>query len=321
MEKVHMQKPVVSITITTYNLEKYVEKTIQSVVDQQTAFPIEVVIGDDCSTDHTREIILDMQQKHPHISWKLIFNETNEGVSVLFPKVIHACKGDYIATLDGDDYWTDPLKLQKQYDFIQSQKEFKACCTDYSIIDENENIIHKDYFKSWDNNHYTFENILSSLTPPRHTLFFSQEVVPNPFPVNYAAARINDDHYLMALVAEKTNIAVMDVNTAHYRKHTGGLYSKKPYDYKVKNLIGTNKLMLQHFTKAKHKKILTKTISGLYIGLNRYYLYHFKPIKFINAYFAAVFFMLQRNLSELFKMHYHLLLLPFKENLKTFNLD
>ena len=293
-----MQKPVVSIAITAYNKERFVAKTIQSVVDQVTDFPYEVVIGDDYSTDRTRKIIKEFQTKYPDKIRTLIFNEQNEGVSVLFPKVLQNCTGEYIATLDGDDYWTD-----------------------YTIVDEYDKVIHKDYFKSWGKNIYRLEDILSSLTPPRHTLFFKKEVLPDPFPENYKTARVNDDHYFSALIAEKSDITVLYINTANYLKHTGGIYSEKPYDYKVINLITTNKCMLQHFKKKQHKKIIATTVSGLYSGLTRFYLTRFRFIRFFSSYVNAHLFMLKNKPSAMIRFNYHLVLMLFNKNLRIFNLD
>jgi len=316
-----MQKPVVSVSITTYNLEHYVRKTLQSVVDQETDFPIEIVVGDDCSTDNTRQIILEMKAQHPDKQWKLLFNEKNEGVSVLFPKVIQACKGDYIATLDGDDYWTDPLKLQKQYGFLQANKAFKACCTDYTVINQDENIMQADYLKAKAREEYSLNDILQSLTPPRHTAFFDVKLVPEKFPENYSLAKVNDDHYFFALIAEDSDIKVMDINTAHYRKHTGSLYSERPYDYKVENLITTNKCMMEHFKKISQKKILVTTLFGLYSRLSRYYLANIKPGKFIKSYGKFLNFSFVHKPSLFFKYNYHLMMTLFSRKMRVFQME
>lgn len=316
-----MQKPVVSITITTYNLEKYVRKTIQSVVDQLTDFPYEVVIGDDCSADNTRNIIREMQLKYPDKIQQLVFNEQNEGVSVLFPKVLQACKGDYIATLDGDDYWTDPYKLQKQYDFLQFQNECKACCTDYSIIDQDENILQEDYLKYKNRTSYTLKDILQSLTPPRHTAFFEAKLLPASFPENYKLARVNDDHYFFALIAQQTDIAVLNINTAHYRKHTGSLYAERPFDYKVNNLITTNTSMIKYFDQKLQRGYLIATLFGLYSRLSRYYLVKCKPVHFIRSYGKFVSFAFVYKPGLFFKYHYHLLMSLFSKKMRVFQME
>lgn len=118
-------KITVSICCITYNHEKYIERALESFVMQETDFLYEIIIHDDASTDKTREIIKRYQKIYPNII-KPIFQPVNQysrGVPFeelyLYPKV----KGKYIAFCEGDDYWTDPLKLQKQVEFMESHPE------------------------------------------------------------------------------------------------------------------------------------------------------------------------------------------------------
>src|SRR5438094_537303 len=115
----------VSICMITYNHEKFVAEAIESVLKQKTTFPIELVIGDDKSTDSTPAIIKGYAEKYPGIL-KVRYNKENAGVVLNTVKTIEECSGKYIAMLEGDDYWTDPLKLQKQVDFLEKNPDF-AC--------------------------------------------------------------------------------------------------------------------------------------------------------------------------------------------------
>lgn len=120
---------IVSVLITTYNHEKFISEAIKGALAQKTNFDFEVVIGDDCSTDNTREICLQYQSKF-HEKIKLILHEKNIGLISNYCETLSRCKGKYIAQCDGDDYWIDPYKLQKQVNYLESKKDFTMVFTD-----------------------------------------------------------------------------------------------------------------------------------------------------------------------------------------------
>lgn len=110
-------KPVVSVATITYNHEPFIRGCIEGILMQKTTFPFELVIGEDCSTDGTREIVLDYAKKYPEII-RVVTSESNVGGRKNVNRTIFACQGEFLAVCEGDDYWIDPLKLQKQYDAI-----------------------------------------------------------------------------------------------------------------------------------------------------------------------------------------------------------
>lgn len=114
---------LVSVAITTYNQEKFIKQAIESVLMQEADFEYEIVIGEDCSTDNTREILLRYKQEHPS-RIKLVLQDKNVGATQNACEVFSRCKGRYIALLEGDDYWVDPLKLQKQVGFLEQHSDF-----------------------------------------------------------------------------------------------------------------------------------------------------------------------------------------------------
>ena len=120
------QSPKVSVWMITYNHEKFIAQAIESVLMQQTNFDYELVIGEDCSTDGTRAIVEDYQQRYPD-KIRALLHEKNIGAYENFARTFAACRGEYIAMLEGDDYWTDPLKLQKQVDYLDTRPECAAC--------------------------------------------------------------------------------------------------------------------------------------------------------------------------------------------------
>ena len=110
--------------MVTYNHEKYIEKAIQSILMQKTNFRIELVIGEDFSKDGTASIIKEYADKYAD-KIKASFNNPNLGMMKNVIKTMEACKGKYIAICDGDDYWTDPEKLQKQVDILESNNDYQ----------------------------------------------------------------------------------------------------------------------------------------------------------------------------------------------------
>jgi len=135
----------VSILIITYNQEKYITAAINSALAQATSFDYEIIVGEDASTDGTRKIVLDFQKQHPDRIRVLLRDATDSdreralgfGSKTNFTNSLQACKGQYIAILDGDDYWTDTLKLQKQVDFLDSHLDFAICCHNVTMLYED----------------------------------------------------------------------------------------------------------------------------------------------------------------------------------------
>ena len=121
----------------TYNHEPHIAQAIESAVSQQTQFPYEIVIGEDCSTDHTRAIVVDFQQRHPD-KIRLLLHEKNLGAigKWNFVQTLAACRGQYVALLEGDDYWTSPRKLQKQAEFLDAHPECAACFHDAWVLSD-----------------------------------------------------------------------------------------------------------------------------------------------------------------------------------------
>ena len=130
-------EPLLSIVTITYNHEPYIRKCIEGVLIQQVNFPIEFIIAEDCSTDGTLAICKEYSEKYPDLI-KLITSENNVGAIANERRAMKAAKGKYIAFCEGDDYWTDPLKLQKQVDFLEEHPEYSVTfhrCKHYNVVD------------------------------------------------------------------------------------------------------------------------------------------------------------------------------------------
>lgn len=119
-----MENITLSVVFITYNHEPYLQQALESVLMQETDFAFEIVVGEDCSTDRTREILLAYKEKYPD-KFRLLFREKNFGRPTQnVYETAMACRGDYLAFLEGDDYWTDPHKLQRQVDFLRGNPDY-----------------------------------------------------------------------------------------------------------------------------------------------------------------------------------------------------
>lgn len=133
-------KPMVSICIMTYNHEKWIAQAIESALMQKTNFPFKIVIGEDCSTDKTREIVKRYAEQYPN-KIKALLHLKNLGPPHSpgrnnFLSILKQYSSKYIAMLEGDDYWTDPFELQKQVDFLEAHPDFGLVHSDYDVLRE-----------------------------------------------------------------------------------------------------------------------------------------------------------------------------------------
>ena len=130
-----VKEPKLSVCVITYNHENYIRQCLQSILDQETNFDFEVIVGDDCSTDGTRLIIQEFMQIYPGVM-KPIYQETNTGGSPNYLAVHAAARGEYIAHIDGDDYAL-PGKLQIQVDFLDQNQNCSFVCHRMRIVSED----------------------------------------------------------------------------------------------------------------------------------------------------------------------------------------
>jgi glycosyltransferase involved in cell wall biosynthesis len=132
--------PLVSVCCTCYNHGKYIRNTLEGFLMQKTRFSFEIIVFDDASTDNSQQIILEYATKHPDLFRLFLQKENlwqNKKISGTFTVSFPNASGKYIAWCEGDDYWTDPLKLQKQVDFLEQNPDFSICFHQVQLLREN----------------------------------------------------------------------------------------------------------------------------------------------------------------------------------------
>ncbi|MDB3868486.1 glycosyltransferase [Candidatus Marinimicrobia bacterium] len=163
-----MPKPLVSINMLTYNQQEFITEAIKGVLMQKTNFPFKLVIGEDCSTDGTREIVYEYLKNYPK-QIKVIASENNVGSRINELRTLEACTGKYIAFCEGDDYWTDIHKLQKQVDFLEGNPDYGLVHGDVDHLDDKSGEITRAFNKK---NNITIPNgdIFDFLMKPSHSI-------------------------------------------------------------------------------------------------------------------------------------------------------
>ncbi len=140
----NMKSPMVSILCITYQHKTFIEEALNGFISQRTTFPIQVIVSEDCGSDGTRELCETYANKHPDLFF--ILNNTERlGVTGNYIRAIHHATGKYVALCEGDDYWTDPLKLQKQVDFLESHPEYSMCFHPVKVLKNDTGEIVDDF--------------------------------------------------------------------------------------------------------------------------------------------------------------------------------
>jgi glycosyltransferase involved in cell wall biosynthesis len=213
----------VSVLMITYNHERFIAQALDSVLMQQVDFDYEIVVGEDCSTDSTRQILIEYQKKYPE-KIRLLLPGKNLGMIGNMVETCNACRGDYIALLEGDDLWTSPQKLQKQVDLLEAHPECSGCF--HNVLMAHEGAPEKNrlfHEAPLAKRFFALKDILSSHFIPTCSTVFRAGMFTG-FPDWYLEMPMGD-WPLHILNAEHGPYAYLDEVMATYRIHGGGAWS------------------------------------------------------------------------------------------------
>jgi glycosyltransferase involved in cell wall biosynthesis len=249
--------PTISVLVITYNHEKYVKQAIESILQQETKYNVEIVVMEDCSTDATRDIIMQISAQNPG-KIKAFFNPTNVGM--LDPpqqKVTYEgfkkLGGEYIAILEGDDYWSSKHKVQTQIDFLEENPEFVACAHNtVKIYDDCSKEAHRFlYWEDTKSDHDVEDMITYSFF---HTSSIVYRNILRSNPPTFFRSRWFCDISLNIYFAHHGLIKYMNKDMSVYRAHFGGLYSTwspiKGDLYNINGYIRYNHWMRYRYTRS-----------------------------------------------------------------------
>ena len=221
--------PKVSVCIPTYNHERYIRQTLDGALRQQTDFEIEIVIGDDASTDNNQQIIQEYVDKYPNI-FRAFLHKENQGPkeprefggrnNVL--QLLKVCKGDYVALCEGDDYWTDATKLQKQFDFMEANPDYAICHHNMQVIYEDGSSEHL-----FNDENQKVESSIVDILEDRWFIATAATLYRNIFRVKdfgeWHSRAAAGDWALVIQLAATGKIHYLPKIMGVYRKHRGGL--------------------------------------------------------------------------------------------------
>lgn len=210
----------VSVCCITYNHEKFVKKALDGFL-MQDFNDYEILVSDDFSTDRTQDILKAYQNKYPN-KITLLLNKHNIGVIPNFIQALMACKGKYVALCEGDDYWTDPLKLQKQVKILEENPGYSMVFSDRNIVNEKgEEVGKSNYTKEV----YSLKDIINGFIPATQTIVFrNNKTLVNFF--SFQQGIYSGDRFLSYFCAQFGNIYRLSEVTAAYRDSGSGVWSK-----------------------------------------------------------------------------------------------
>lgn len=223
--------PLVSVSMICYNAEAFIAESIESILNQKVDFPIELVIGDDCSIDNTRQICETYAQKHPE-KIRLLPPENNLGIGGNTARTMGSCRGKYIAVCDGDDIWIDPHKLKRQIDFLEQNPNYGVVYTDVETISETGEVLHdpeQESIRKMYTEGAVFVNLLGANFINNSTSAFRRELISD-LHISTDRSYLIPDHIRWLHIAARAKVHFINYKSTHYRKHTSGLSVAVPAD-------------------------------------------------------------------------------------------
>jgi glycosyltransferase involved in cell wall biosynthesis len=236
--------PKVSVLMITYNHENFIEAAMTGVINQ-SGIDFEFIISDDCSTDNTSNLIQKfLENKGNQIKIHFFNQSQNLGMIQNFLFAISKCKGEYIAFCEGDDYWTENLKLKKQVDFLDSNPSFSASLHQVKIWDERHQVYLSNYFQDWENSKpvpakFVIEKGGGSF-PSCSLVFRNLNPIPSTLFLNSPSA----DRPLSLLLLLKGEFFYHNDNMGVYRMHQNGVMTGMLNDPKKLLILYRKNLLL-----------------------------------------------------------------------------
>ena len=244
---------MVSVLMITYGHEKYIRQSIEGVLMQETDFDFELIVANDNSPDNSDKVIVDLIENHPKGKLiKYIDRKNNIGMQANFSDAYTNCSGKYIANCEGDDYWTDPYKLQKQVDFLEANLEYVLSFHKIKILKPNGELVEDFITKVPDN--YETQETLARLGNYIHTPSVVFRNVIKEFPPEFSLSPIGD-YFLYMLLVEHGKLHYFEDEMAVYRFGVG-LHSTHTQIKMAKANFKLFTLLLSCFNNSKINQIL-----------------------------------------------------------------
>lgn len=268
---------MLSVCCITYNQEKFIKKAIESMLAQQTSFDVEIVIGEDGSTDATRGICEALLQQFPQ-KIKLLPDEGNLGMNPNLERTLKACSGKYIAICEGDDYWTDTAKLQQQVDFLDANPSFAICYHRVYELFGKKPLQLETINTSEEEKEYTLHDLAKGNFIYTPSVVFRNHLIRD-YPSWFSQSPVGD-YVLHMLNARHGKIKYLPAPMAAYRRHAQGAWGLKNSDYHTLNFIKVIDLLVQEFEGETKNLMVKQKVSRLSeLARRKYYEKEFDQAK------------------------------------------
>lgn len=255
---------MISIVCITYNHARFIDDAIVSFLKQETTYSFEIIIHDDASTDNTRDVIEHYKEKYPNLIKVILqtenqYSKGNKPLDICFSMA----KGKYIAICEGDDFWCDVKKLNKQVGFLEVNPEYIISCHNAFIIDENNNKINSSKLTSSQMRDFSSEELIKANAFLLTLTWVFRNIVDFNIPEKRKV--VNGDTFMISVLGLYGKAKYHDdILPAAYRVHSGGVWSSLNEERKITTLINT-----WYWLQVYHKRILS--------GWDEYFLLlHFK---------------------------------------------
>ena len=251
-------KPMVTIRTSTYNHGPYIRQCIEGVLMQKTDFPYEYIIGEDFSSDETREIVMEYAEKYPDII-RVITADYNVGSKANGTRCIRASRGKYMAICEGDDYWTDPNKLEKQVALLEANPSSYMCVAETRIDDEMKDG-EPTYLRGPSKEFLSFDDF------NRRCYLHTTTYLIRGFAQIYEewSNKIRMfDTCLLLICSDKGPVVYLPEVVSVYRKTGQGIHTSLSEGIQIQHSIGIRQDFLKHFKK-KYRRRLVRQLAHLY---------------------------------------------------------
>lgn len=258
-------KPLISIVCLTYNHASFLSEAVNGFLIQETTFPFEIVFHDDASTDETQALILELKERYPEIV-RFVFQEKNiySAAGNVLLHAIAACKGKYIAFCEGDDYWVDPRKLEKQASFLENNPTYVVTYSDCQPFDESGDVS------------FDFGGARRDLSPQElkeaPAIFTLTACFRNllKIPPEAAMAKYGDLFMWSLLGHFGGGKYLPDIEKSRYRLHAGGVHSSASQESRLDMMVLTLSALFAYYRRTGDADLCkfykTKLIELCFLG-------------------------------------------------------
>lgn len=255
-----MNNPMVSIYVATFNHEKYIVQALDSILMQKTQYSYEVYIGEDCSTDNTRAVVKAWEAAHPDERFHFLYRETNmHNTSCHNARDLkNRCKGKYLIALEGDDFWTDPEKLEKQVNFLESHPEYYAVAHNCTVVGAD-SLPNGETYPECKDTEYTFRHFANDILPGQLATLLSRNYrIDKNFDESLIANRVKagDRHNVFSILCQGRIYCMQETMSAYRHITQGGSSFSANHRYSYAEEEAANRYRMEFAHRRKHPQAI-----------------------------------------------------------------